>query len=99
MLATRRGWPELQVPNRLNYVLWMEDLVASFLLAHEAADARTHAGDTPTVPATSTVPVAIDIGTGASAIFPLLGEFCGSVRGGCGGAELDQLRRPTCVAH
>jgi hypothetical protein len=86
MLAPLRGWRELQVPNRLNYLLWMEDLVASFLLAHEAAvdgsEARTRAGGAPSIAAASTVPVAVDIGTGASAIFPLLGELWGSPGGG-----------------
>lgn len=55
------------VPNRLNYILWLEDLLASWLpLTAAAAD-----GD----PAWRTYrPSAIDVGTGASAIYCVLGE-------------------------
>lgn len=53
------------VPNRLNYILWIEDLVAS-----RAAMLRA-----PPLPG----PVlGVDVGTGASCIFPLLGHAaCG----------------------
>ncbi|TCD63039.1 hypothetical protein EIP91_006052 [Steccherinum ochraceum] len=46
------------VPNRLNYVLWLEDIVSRTSLAADCAQ--------PDV-------VGLDIGTGASAIYPLLG--------------------------
>lgn len=53
------------VPNRLNYLLWIEDLIAS------------RAAVFP--PPTASGPVyGVDIGTGASCIFPLLGHAaCG----------------------
>jgi len=47
------------LPNRLNYLLWVDDLVASWMprLGYQRGGATS----------------AIDIGTGASAVFPLLG--------------------------
>lgn len=49
------------VPNRLNYILHLEDLVSSWL---------------PSQTTPESVPmIGIDVGTGASAIFPLLGEL------------------------
>lgn len=47
------------LPNRLNYLLWMDDLAASWLprAGYQRGSATC----------------AIDVGTGASAVFPLLG--------------------------
>jgi len=49
------------LPNRLNYLLWVDDLVASWLprLGYQRGGATC----------------AIDVGTGASAAFPLLGTL------------------------
>ncbi|OCH87590.1 hypothetical protein OBBRIDRAFT_820559 [Obba rivulosa] len=47
------------VPNRLNYILWLQDVMEWVCLAEPSAAGRTVRG--------------IDIGTGASAIYPLLG--------------------------
>ena len=63
--------PRLQVPNRLNYLLWLEDLVASW---HTGSFLCGHTAKPPPL-------VAIDVGTGASAIFALLGAFGGCRRG------------------
>ncbi|RPD52939.1 S-adenosyl-L-methionine dependent methyltransferase [Lentinus tigrinus ALCF2SS1-7] len=49
------------VPNRLNYILWLEDVLEAVALAEPSND-----------PARGHVRV-FDIGTGASAIYPLLG--------------------------
>ena len=59
----------MQLPNRVNYVLWMEDLVVSWLFGAHAKD-----GGVACPSEIRTFPrVAIDVGTGGSAIFPLLG--------------------------
>ncbi|KAH9889026.1 hypothetical protein C8Q73DRAFT_709419 [Cubamyces lactineus] len=47
------------VPNRLNYILWLEDVMETISLALEEPPNRTIRG--------------LDVGTGASAIYPLLG--------------------------
>ncbi|KAI1790020.1 S-adenosyl-L-methionine dependent methyltransferase [Ganoderma leucocontextum] len=47
------------VPNRLNYILWLEDIMDAYSLAQPNNPLRVVRG--------------LDIGTGASAIYPLLG--------------------------
>jgi 23S rRNA A1618 N6-methylase RlmF len=56
--------PLLQVPNRLNYLLVVEDLLASWLGPADAAQLA----QVPQLPDV----LGLDIGTGASAIYPLL---------------------------
>lgn len=47
------------MPNRLNYIHWVEDLLASDIIPSSSADGDTKKG--------------FDIGTGANCIYPLLG--------------------------
>ncbi|KAI0640491.1 S-adenosyl-L-methionine dependent methyltransferase [Trametes meyenii] len=47
------------VPNRLNYILWLEDVIEATSIALDASLSRVVRG--------------LDVGTGASAIYPLLG--------------------------
>ncbi|KAK6346867.1 hypothetical protein TWF696_006972 [Orbilia brochopaga] len=51
------------IPNRLNYILWIADLLTD---THEC-------NPTPTPPSSPPRVTGVDIGTGASAIYPLLG--------------------------
>ncbi|KAI0799986.1 S-adenosyl-L-methionine dependent methyltransferase [Fomes fomentarius] len=48
------------IPNRLNYILWLEDVLEAVSIAVPQGDAKTEVRG-------------LDIGTGASAIYPLLG--------------------------
>ncbi|TFK66978.1 hypothetical protein BDN72DRAFT_799475 [Pluteus cervinus] len=50
------------IPNRLNYILWLQDIVA----AHRRSYSLVYGASRPLV-------YGLDIGTGASAIYPLLG--------------------------
>ncbi|EMD37225.1 hypothetical protein CERSUDRAFT_95480 [Gelatoporia subvermispora B] len=58
-VAHRPTVPSAKVPNRLNYILWLEDVVKTVRLAEPDAFRNGVQG--------------LDIGTGASAIYPLLG--------------------------
>lgn len=56
------------VPNRLNYLLWIEDLVAETFPRY----AVSSSSPSPEDEATGDAVVGIDIGTGSTAIYPLL---------------------------
>ncbi|TRM63083.1 hypothetical protein BD626DRAFT_569145 [Schizophyllum amplum] len=71
------------VPNRLNYILWLQDIVAASRNDNPSLSYIPALGDTPALASDTTNTSAhlaqnqpilgIDIGTGASAIYPLLG--------------------------
>ena len=59
------------LPQRMNYVLWVSDLVAR--TKHMFSTPCAQHGDTTSCISASCGARGIDIGTGASAVFPLLG--------------------------